>query len=122
MHSLRLLTRPLAPALAACSTSQPTTTKATAADAAAFLKDVDATLLDLGIASGQAGWVQENFITTDTEALNARINKQSIEAVAKFAKEATRFDGLSLPADQRRQLDLLRLSLVMAAPPDAKEA
>src|SRR5262245_35078693 len=95
---------------------------ATPADAAAFLKDVDARMLDLGVASAQAGWVQQNFITVDTEAVNARLNKEFIEAVAKFAKDATRFDGLQLPADQRRQLELLRLSLVMAAPSDPKEA
>ena len=79
-------------------------------------------MLALGIDLNQAGWVQQNFITVDTEAINARSNKAFIEAVARFAKEATRFDGLDLPADQRRQLDLLRLSLVMAAPNDEKEA
>ena len=94
----------------------------TAADAAAFLKDVDEQLLQLGISLNQAGWVQQNFITVDTEGLNARANKAFIEAVAKYAKDAVKFQGLELPADQRRQLDLLRLSLVMAAPSDQKEA
>ena len=94
----------------------------TAADAAAFLKDVDAKMLSLGIDLNQAGWVQQNFITVDTEALNAKANKVYIETVARFAKEASRFSGLDLPPDQRRQLDLLRLSLVMAAPNVEKEA
>jgi peptidyl-dipeptidase A len=94
----------------------------TAADAAVFLKDVDGKLLALGIDANQAGWVQQNFITTDTEAINARSNKALIEAVAKYAKDATRFEGLELPAEQRRQINLLRLSLVMAAPSDQKEA
>jgi peptidyl-dipeptidase A len=94
----------------------------TAADAAAFLKDVDARLLQLGISLNQAGWVQQNFITVDTEAINARANKAFIEAVAQYAKDAVKFQGLELPADQRRQLDLLRLSLVMAAPSDQSEA
>ncbi len=94
----------------------------TAADAAAFLKDVDEQLLQLGISLSQAGWVQQNFITVDTEGINAKANKAFIEAVAKYAKDAVKFQGLELPADQRRQLDLLRLSLVMAAPSDQKEA
>jgi peptidyl-dipeptidase A len=94
----------------------------TAADAAAFLKDVDEQLLQLGISLNQAGWVQQNFITVDTEGINARANKAFIEAVAKYAKDAVKFQGLDLPADERRQLDLLRLSLVMAAPSDQKEA
>ena len=94
----------------------------TAADAAAFLKDVDGQLLQLGISLNQAGWVQQNFITVDTEGINARANKAYIEAVAQYAKDAVKFQGLELPADQRRQLDLLRLSLVMAAPSDQNEA
>jgi peptidyl-dipeptidase A len=94
----------------------------TAADAAAFLEDVDARLLQLGISLNQAGWVQQNFITVDTEGINARANKAYIEAVAQYAKDAVKFQGLELPADQRRQLDLLRLSLVMAAPSDQNEA
>ena len=93
-----------------------------AADAARFLKDVDEQLLQLGVSLNQAGWVQQNFITVDTEAINARANKAFIEAVAQYAKDAVKFQGLELPADQRRQLDLLRLSLVMAAPSDQKEA
>ena len=118
----RILLAAVVVALSACSNREPEAAKATAADAATFLKDVDAKLLDLGIASAQAGWVQQNFITVDTEAVNARLNKDYIETAARFAKEATRFDGLELPADQRRQLNLLRLSLVMAAPSDPKEA
>jgi peptidyl-dipeptidase A len=106
----------------ACSSAPTATAPPTAAEATAFLEQVDARLLDLGVASAQAGWVQQNFITADTEAVNARLNKDYIEAAARYAKEATRFGQLSLPPDQRRQLDLLRLSLVMAAPSDGKEA
>ena len=95
----------------------PTTT-----DAAAFLKGVDSRMLALGIDLSQAGWVQQNFITVDTEAMNAKATNVFIEAVARFAKEATQFNGLELPADERRQLELLRLSLVMAAPSSEKEA
>ncbi len=108
--------------LMACAGGSTAPAKPTAADAAAFLKEVDARLLALGIGASQAGWVQQNFITVDTEALNAKSNKAFIEAVAKYAKDATRFEGLDLPADERRQINLLRLSLVMAAPTDQKEA
>lgn len=111
----------LAGVLAGCA-GRTTTPPPTAAEAEAFLKDVDARLTALGVELNQAGWVQQNFITVDTEAINARANKAYIEAVARFAKEATRFEGLELPAAQRRQLDLLRLSLVMAAPANDQEA
>lgn len=88
----------------------------------AFLGTVDDTLRRLGIASAQAGWVAQNFITEDTEALDARATQQLADAAARFAKDATRFDGVALPADQRRQLDLLKVSLVLATPSDPKEA
>ena len=121
---MRLLIALLATAslVIACAGGSNEPAKPTAADAAAFLEDVDTNLLALGIDTNQAGWVQQNFITADTEALNAKSNKAFIEAVAKYAKDATRFEGLDLPADQRRQINLLRLSLVMAAPTDQKEA
>lgn len=42
---------------------------ATAAEAGNFLARVDARLLDLGAAAARSGWIQQNFITQDTEAL-----------------------------------------------------
>ena len=41
-------------------------------DAKTFLDTVNQTMLKLGIEASQAGWVQQNFITDDTEALGAR--------------------------------------------------
>jgi peptidyl-dipeptidase A len=105
--------------LAGCTPAPP---QPTAADAKAFLDNANQTMLKLGILGNQAGWVQQNFITDDTEALEARINQQDIDAIARFAKDATRFDRLNLPADQRRQLNVLKTSLVMATPADPKEA
>jgi peptidyl-dipeptidase A len=94
----------------------------TAADAKAFLRTVADTMQRLGVEQSQAGWVQQNFITDDTEALQARVNQRYIDAVARFAKDATRFDKVDVAADERRQLNLLKLSLVMATPADPKEA
>ena len=94
----------------------------TAADAKAFLDNVNETMLKLGIEASQAGWVQQNFITSDTEALGARTNQRYLEAVSGFVKETTRFDNVDLPDDQRRQLNVLKTSLVMATPSDSKEA
>ncbi len=95
---------------------------ATAEEARTFLTDVDATLKRVGIAAAQAGWVGQNFITADTEALDARATQAAIEAIARFAKEAVKFDGVELPPAERRQLDLLKLSLVMVTPSDPAEA
>ena len=94
----------------------------TAADAATFLDTVNDTMKRLGIEQGRAGWVQQTFITDDTEAVAARANQEFIDATARFAKEATRFDKVAVPADQRRQLNLLKLSLVMVTPANPKES
>jgi peptidyl-dipeptidase A len=87
-----------------------------------FLDEVNATMLRLGIEQGQAGWVAETYITEDTEALNARATQAYIDAVARYAKAATRFDQVEVPQDLRRQLTLLKLSLVLATPADPKAA
>ena len=94
----------------------------TPADAAVFLTSVNDEMLRLNVASQQAGWVYSTYITPDTEALNARASQAYIDATARHAKEAARFDGLSLPADQRRQLDLLKIALELVTPADPKLA
>jgi peptidyl-dipeptidase A len=109
-------------ALVGCAPSAERAADPTAADAGAFLTNVNERLQHLGITAAQAGWVQQNFITGDTEALNAKASQALSEAAAGFAKDAVRFRDLNLPADQRRQLDLLRLSLVLAVPSDPKLA
>ncbi len=93
-----------------------------AAEARQFLATVDETMLRLGRESNQAGWISSTYITPDTEALNARANQVYIEAVARFAKEAVTFNDAQVSPAERRQLDLLKLALVMVTPSDAKEA
>jgi peptidyl-dipeptidase A len=105
---------------AACTGAS--TTAPTAADAKKFLDEVDRTLTRLSLEANRAGWVGQNFITPDTEAMDARATQALADASSRFAKEAVRFDKLDLPADQRRQMTLLKVSLVLATPSDAKEA
>lgn len=110
--------------LAACSVLAPggTPPTPTVAQAQAFLDNVNSTTLKLGIAGAQAGWVAQNFITEDTEALDARASQAVSDTIAKFAKEAVRFDSVTLPPAQRRQLDLLKVSLVLATPSNPEDA
>jgi peptidyl-dipeptidase A len=93
-----------------------------AADAKAFLDGVNATMKTLGIEQGRAGWVQQTFITDDTEAIAARANQLAIDAAARYAKEAVKFDTANVDAEQRRQLNLLKVGLVMATPSDPRES
>jgi peptidyl-dipeptidase A len=107
-------------ACAACvrgSTSGPT-----AADARQFLDATNKTMLQLGVEQARAGWVQQTYITDDTEALAARANQQYIDAVASFAKASARFAPVALAAAERRQIDVLKTSLVMATPSNPQES
>src|SRR3954453_21604717 len=104
------------------SASSGSSTPPSASDAKAFLDKASATTLTLGIQQQQATWVQQTFITDDTEAIAARANHAANDAGARFAKDATKYDAVSVPADERRQLNVLKVSLVLAAPSDPKES
>ena len=93
----------------------------TAADAKAFVDDADVRLLKLSIEAQQGDWVKSTFITDDTEAIAARANERLSTLQTDLAKQATRFDAVTVPDDVRRRLSLLKLALVLPAPPDAKE-
>jgi peptidyl-dipeptidase A len=103
----------------ACSRGRPAPT---AEDARKFIDDANDLMLRLGNAQQQAGWVADTFITDDTQAISARANEEFSDEIAALAKDSTRFDTLDLPADQRRELNLLKLSLTLATPSDQKKA
>ena len=95
---------------------------ATVAGARAFLDEANRELLRLVNASNRAGWTQGTYITVDTEQIAAEANAALVSAATRYAKEARRFDAVTLPPEERRQLDVLKNSLTMSAPPDPKEA
>jgi peptidyl-dipeptidase A len=98
-----------------------TAAKPTAAEARKFLDDASKRLLDLSIEAGRAAWVQENFITEDTQILAAARGEVLTGVAVEFAKQATRFDDVQLDADLRRQMELLKRGLVLPAPADPKK-
>jgi peptidyl-dipeptidase A len=94
----------------------------TVAEAKAFADEAETKLLALSVEASRAGWVQSTYITDDTEALAAKANERAINAGVEYAKKATRFDGLKLPADTARKLMILKNGLTLAAPADPKES
>ena len=114
--------------LARCAAAQqPPATKeagkkaaATAAEAQKFIEDAEQRLFDLSLKAARAGWVQENFITEDTEQIAADAGEVANTASTKYAKEAHRFDGLKLTPELERKRLLLELSAGFPAPDDAK--
>jgi peptidyl-dipeptidase A len=95
---------------------------ATADEVAKFLAEAETKLLALAILQQRAEWVKSTYITDDTEQLAAVANQRLIEATVQYAKQATRYDKLQLPADLRRKLDLLKLAITLPAPSDPKKS
>jgi peptidyl-dipeptidase A len=96
--------------------------KATPEEARTFINDAEQKLLLLGVDAGRADWIKSTYITDDTEAIAAKLDEKAIAATVAYAKQATRFDGLKLDAETARKLKLLKLSLTIATPSDAKES
>ncbi|HEY6307400.1 MAG TPA: M2 family metallopeptidase [Candidatus Angelobacter sp.] len=94
---------------------------ATVAEAEAFMKKAEAQLEDLSVRGNRAQWVQENFITDDTEIIGAQAQEKITAVTTQLALEARRFERLKLPPELARKFKLLKLSLVAPAPNNDKE-
>ena len=94
--------------------------KPTVAEAEQFISQAEARLSELNTRAARAGWVQENFITDDTEAIAADANELGTAAVTELVEQAKRFDGLALPPALARKFLLLKLGLTAPAPKDPK--
>src|SRR3984885_9080420 len=92
--------------------------KPTVADAEQFMQQAESRLNDIEVKAARASWVQENFITDDTQALSADGQDQLTAVTTELIEQAKRFDGLELPPELARKFLLLRLSLTAAAPKD----
>src|SRR6476646_1390756 len=85
----------------------------TAAQARDFMDKAEAELLQLSSRAQQAAWVEQNFITDDTEAMAARENERAIARTTELVEQAKRFEGLALPPEFARKFKLLKLSLTL---------
>ena len=74
------------------------------------MKKAEAQLEDANIRASRANWVQENFITDDTEILNAQAQEKLTALTTQLALGTRRFDGLKMPAELARKFKLLKLS------------
>ncbi|MBL9020556.1 MAG: M2 family metallopeptidase [Myxococcales bacterium] len=101
---------------------QPASGPATAAEAAAFIADVDEGLRKVWVAQARADWINQNFITDDTDGLAAAAQEASMEYVTRKIKESVRYrDVQGLAPDVARKLELLRRGTVLPSPNDPKE-
>jgi len=91
----------------------------TAAEAQEFMNKVEAQLADRSVKVQRASWVQENFITDDTQAMAADAIDEITAVTTQLVEQAKRFDGVTLPPELARKFMLLKLSLTAPAPKDA---
>ncbi len=113
----RIFVSALALAIATPALAQNATPAPTAAEADAFVAAAEKEYFDYSIYGSQVAWVNNTYITDDTDALNARVGAEGTELGVKYAKGAARFnDVVGLSYDTKRKLDFLRNGLVLPAP------
>ena len=114
-HTL-LLAAALVPA-AASAQAKPRAKPPTAAQAQAFMDQVEATLTDLDAEGVHAGWMRETDINDDTALASSRAQQRESLRYNDFVVAARRFDKLALSAPLRRKFKLLALN---GSPTDPK--
>lgn len=89
----------------------------TAADADAFIARAEKALFDYSVEASRVNWVNNTYITDDTDALAALIGAKGTTMSVDFALEAAKYSNITdLSPDTRRKLNLLRGALVLPAP------
>ncbi|MBS0504701.1 MAG: M2 family metallopeptidase [Proteobacteria bacterium] len=88
-----------------------------AADADAFVAKAEKDLSDFSNDAQRVAWINNTYITDDTDALSAKYGTIGTEMSVKLAKEAAGYQKVpSLSFDTKRKLDFLRGGLVLPAP------
>src|SRR5690606_31868552 len=90
--------------------------EATVDEALAFLAQAERELADYSELAGRVFWIQANFITFDTNWLASRIGAETTELAVRLANGTKRFEGLDLPEDVERKMNILRTGIVLPAP------
>ena len=88
----------------------------TVEDAKAFIESSEKTIQEIGEEAGRIAWVNANFITYDTNWLNALMSERTTKLYVSLANQTKQFDGLDLPPDLARKMKLLKLNLTLPAP------
>lgn len=91
----------------------------TAAQARAFVQEVDERLRHLGFQASTAEWVKSTYLTDDTERLAAWANEAWMASLSEAIREARRFEGVEVDEETGRMLQLLLLASSLPAPADA---
>jgi len=117
MRRMMISALAVAAALAAGSAIAQQPAAPTAAEADTFVASAEKQLADFSVEAARVAWINNTYITDDTDALSAKYGTIGTEMSVKFAKEAARFQNVpGLSFDTKRKLDILRGGLVLPAP------
>src|SRR3546814_11993561 len=84
------------------------TSGVSAADADAFVAAAEKELFDFSVFNARVQWLNNTYITEDSDAVAARVGAQGTELSVRLAKEAARFDQTpGLASDTRRRRGIL---------------
>jgi peptidyl-dipeptidase A len=94
-----------------------------AQSAAAFVAEVEGRLRVLWEARDRANWINENFVTDDTDALAAQGEEETAGYLRQVIEQSKAFAPIvaSLPPDVARKLYLLSIAQTIPAPGDPAE-
>src|SRR5512141_491667 len=113
--SVSLAVLALGPTAPAPAAQTPAATPALTADGAReFVARAEQDLHDQALIQSRADWVNNTYVTDDTDAVSAYFGAIGTEKGVRYAKEAARWAAVpGLDPDTRRKLDLLRGGLAL---------
>jgi peptidyl-dipeptidase A len=85
-------------------------------EARRFVSDAESALAEQWEYTSRASWVQANFINGDTNWLASRADAETTKLAVRLADETKRFDGLELPIELERKMNILRTGITLPAP------
>ncbi len=104
--------------ISAAAAAQTPAPAAAPSEAEKFMRQAEARLLDDTLKGSRAAWVQETYITDDTEAISADANEQLLGTTTELVNQAKPLQGMQLGPVLERKMMLLKLSLTAPAPND----
>ena len=91
-------------------------TAPTVEDAMAYVEAAEAELAEQSEYAARVFWNQATNITYDTSFLAARAGSESTQMAVRLANGTKQFEGLDLPADLARKIQILRSGITIPAP------
>ena len=95
--------------LSGCGSDEPVETALTAADAEAYVQEAEQRIESLYEYAAKSSWIAQTYINEDSQFLEARANEQFKLLGIELAAGAARFNGMDLPYDTQRKLNMLRV-------------